>query len=338
MNKPSVVLFAIAVLSLLARAAVAAPLISIQPSLLYTESETFSIKWSGVHSASVTDYIALFDYPTPVNRLPWAIYNNTNGASSGALTVDLLNWRVGYQFVYFQATSSGSFLPLAVSNPVIVNKMYPTQVHLALTEQPSSMRVMWVTGGHLGSVVYGYKPDLSDGVLVRFHINFISYLFLMSCPFEKVSSRSQTYSVNQMCGLNAAIYYLDPGYIHSAIMTNLRPSTVVYYRAQHSTNIASKIMSFTTPPTTGAENSITMFAFGDSGVSKCQNQTGWCEPDAGNTYANIQSDMAANPQFSLLLHIGDISYAVGHANRWEQFFHEIKPMATKMPYVRSIFF
>jgi hypothetical protein len=34
--------------------------------------------------------------------------------------------------------------------------------------------------------------------------------------------------------------------------------------------------------------------------------------------------------------IGDIAYAVGYANRWEQFFHEISPIATQVPYMVSI--
>jgi acid phosphatase type 7 len=152
----------------------------------------------------------------------------------------------------------------------------------------------------------------------------------------QVAGSYKTYSVDQMCGLNAAIYYLNPGNVFSAVMNNLKPNSLIFYKVVSKFGSSSEIFSFKTAPVPGPDNSISMFAFGDSGVSKCQNMTGWCELPAGQTYANIESDMRANSNFSLLLHIGDISYAVGHANRWEQFFYEIKPMATQLPYVRRL--
>jgi len=36
--------------------------------------------------------------------------------------------------------------------------------------------------------------------------------------------------------------------------------------------------------------------------------------------------------FDFLLHIGDIAYAVGHAMRWDEFFRQISPIATVLPY------
>lgn len=137
-----------------------------------------------------------------------------------------------------------------------------------------------------------------------------------------------------MCGMNAAMYFLDPGYIHDAVMQGLNPGQTVFYKVGNDIDGYSPILSFQAPPVTGPNNAISMFAFGDSGVSFCQNMRGWCQQPAGQTYANIQADMAANSNFSLLLHIGDISYAVGYANRWESFFHEISPIATRLPYVR----
>jgi len=88
---------------------------------------------------------------------------------------------------------------------------------------------------------------------------------------------------------------------------------------------------------------VRIIAFGDSGVAVCENMgtnlpvnwTGWCELASGMT-TNLILDDIENTQYDMLLHIGDISYAVGYAIRWEQFFHQIQPIATQIPYIVTI--
>jgi predicted phosphodiesterase len=65
------------------------------------------------------------------------------------------------------------------------------------------------------------------------------------------------------------------------------------------------------------------------------NLTGWCEPASGETTNGIIADMQRK-DYDLVLHIGDISYAVGYAVRWEQFFEQIQPIATQIPYMVAI--
>jgi len=36
------------------------------------------------------------------------------------------------------------------------------------------------------------------------------------------------------------------------------------------------------------------------------------------------------------MHIGDISYAVGYSSQWDEFFHQIYPIASRIPYMTSI--
>ena len=40
--------------------------------------------------------------------------------------------------------------------------------------------------------------------------------------------------------------------------------------------------------------------------------------------------------FDMILQIGDISYAVGNAERWDQFFWQIEPIATQVPWMTTI--
>jgi len=113
------------------------------------------------------------------------------------------------------------------------------------------------------------------------------------------------------------------------ILQNLSPSTKYFY-VYGSSDAESDMHSFTSAQTENVEM-VQIIAFGDSGVADCEDVSGWCELPSGMTTNRIQEDMAVQ-QYDLLLHIGDISYAVGHAIRWEQFFHQIEPIATSIPY------
>lgn len=72
------------------------------------------------------------------------------------------------------------------------------------------------------------------------------------------------------------------------------------------------------------------------GTSYCESMSGWCETGSEGTTDSIEKLINQGQNFDLLLHIGDISYAVGMAHRWEQFFWQIQPIASKMPYMVSI--
>jgi hypothetical protein len=157
----------LSVVLLIAATTKASPVLTVVPKEIPQEVETFHIFWAGIQTPSTLDYVALYDYPTPQNRLPWAIFNNTKASSSGSFKLELLNWRIGYRFTYFSVAPNGVATPVASSPVISVNPHHPTQVHLSLTEKPTSMRVMWVSGASEGHVVFGYRSDLSDGVKVR---------------------------------------------------------------------------------------------------------------------------------------------------------------------------
>jgi len=62
---------------------------------------------------------------------------------------------------------------------------------------------------------------------------------------------------------------------------------------------------------------------------------GNCLPAARRTFDSMIAQME---QYSIDfgLNIGDISYANGNAVRWDQFFYELEPLATKVPWMASI--
>jgi len=70
------------------------------------------------------------------------------------------------------------------------------------------------------------------------------------------------------------------------------------------------------------------------GTSICENMSGMCEHSIGTTdfvYNITQSDI-----LDMVLLIGDLSYAVGNAQRWDQFFYQIEPSAKTIPWMVSI--
>jgi hypothetical protein len=86
---------------------------------------------------------------------------------------------------------------LANSNLVVVNPNQPMQGHIALTENPGEIRVMWVSGIASNPAVQysrnGHKPQI-------------------------VSAQTSTYTVDDLCGNTkggspASTFFLDPGYV-----------------------------------------------------------------------------------------------------------------------------
>jgi phosphodiesterase/alkaline phosphatase D-like protein len=120
------------------------------------------------------------------------------------------------------------------------------------------------------------------------------------------------------------------------VLSSLQPSRVYYYRVGNAEEGWSEEFSFLSAPTVGPNSGVNIFAFGDSGTARCQEMEPWCQPNADATYKDINWDKRTDPSYSMVLHIGDISYAIGYSWRWEQFFSDIEPIASTMPYMVAI--
>ncbi|KAL3599675.1 hypothetical protein D5086_007593 [Populus alba] len=141
-------------------------------------------------------------------------YNNTNcevSACSGTISFHVINIRTDIEFVFFSGgfetpcilTRSG---PMKFSNP-----NQPLHGHISsIDSTATSMRLTWVSGSEETQLVqYG------DG--------------------ETLTSKAKTFSQDDMCtsvlpSPAKDFGWHDPGYIHSAVMTGLRPSTSYSYR------------------------------------------------------------------------------------------------------------
>jgi len=96
----------------------------------------------------------------------------------------------------------------------------------------------------------------------------------------------------------------------------------------------SSEFSFKSAPRTSPETPVSLIAYGDMGkAAKDGTQEHWEEEPSLNTTENVIKHLN---EIDLVLHIGDIAYAVGYSAQWDQFFEQIGPVASRVPYMTCI--
>lgn len=112
-----------------------------------------------------------------------------------------------------------------------------------------------------------------------------------------------------MCGGAAKTNgWMDPGLLHTAVMTQLKPATRYYYVYGDSFGWSAE-QSFVSAPVVGPDSSFNMVAYGDMGKGELDgSQEHWEEIPSLNTTRLVMDNELATTD--LLLHIGDIAYAV----------------------------
>ena len=121
-------------------------------SSVVKNSQYVSVSWNGVVNASAKDIIALY-CPETAKDNEYIDYFNADVSStykqgSGNYSVQLTNFRTDCEMRYFRNVSKDHQELAATSNIVTFEggAEMPLQIHLALTGEPSEMRVMWVSG------------------------------------------------------------------------------------------------------------------------------------------------------------------------------------------------
>ncbi|CAK8575676.1 unnamed protein product [Lathyrus sativus] len=240
---------------------------------------------------------------------------------SGSIKFHVINIRTDIEFVFF----TGGFLtpylagrstPLSFANP---NK--PLYGHLSSIDSTSiSMRLTWVSGDkEPQQIQYG------DG--------------------KTVTSAVTTFSQNDMCSSALPspakdFGWHDPGYIHSAIMKGLNPSTTYSYRygryeASNNSVDWSEQIKFSTPPSGGSDE-LKFVAFGDMGKTPLDaSEEHYIQPGALSVIKAIANEVDSN-NVNSVFHIGDISYATGFLAEWDFFMNLISPVASRVSYMTAI--
>jgi hypothetical protein len=302
--------------------------ISASPLVLTRSGQNVTVSWSGLPRPNVHDFVAFY---SPANRpdLDYIGFKSVTQSigwqdGSGSLTFTMVNMRSSFNFRLWSCTSAKNCRAIATSNNVTFASLNePQQGHLSLTRDPHEMRVMWVS-------LNGSKPCVQYG----------------TSPYKltnRAYGTSASYTRAQLCTspANLTTNFISPGQIHTVLLSNLGLNTIYYYRFGDGSNfndegLWSDTFSFRTSPGVGRDQGVHFIAYGDLGVNPPWPIRQEIQGPSGKTVKWVLRDLASEPKPSLVLHVGDISYARGYAYLWELFFHQVQPIATQVPYMVCI--
>ncbi|KAI6686353.1 hypothetical protein NL676_032266 [Syzygium grande] len=327
-------LLIVSLLSLLDPSAQSGPTLSVSPSVLSKSGDPVLIRWSGVDSPSGLDWLGIYSPPdSPHDLFIGYVFLSSDPAhlssGSGSVSLPLPNLRSNYSFRIFRWSESEvdrsrldhdhnplpgtqHFLGASVEAGFEPGRG-PEQVHLAYTDREDEMRVMFVAeDGERRYVRYGERVGKMG---------------------KRAAARAGRYERDHMCDApaNDSVGWRDPGWIHDAIMRNLKGGVRYYYQVGSDSGGWSKTHSFM-PRAKDSDETIA-FLFGDMGTATPYSTFYHTQDESISTIKWILRDIEAlGNRPSFVSHIGDISYARGYSWLWDHFFTQIEPVAAQVPY------
>ncbi|CAI0560318.1 unnamed protein product [Linum tenue] len=235
---------------------------------------------------------------------------------NGTITFHVVNFRTDVEFVFFTGGFDAPCI-LARSGPLkFANPNQPLYAHISsIDSSGTSMKVTWVSGSEESQVVqYG------DG--------------------QATESEATIFTRDDMCtsvlpSPAKDFGWHDPGYIHSAIMTGLKPSSSYSFKYGSASAGWSDEIKFKTPPAGGSEE-VRFLAYGDMGKAPrdpCAEH--YIQPGSLAVVEALMKEVDSG-DIDSIFHIGDISYATGFLVEWDYFLQLISPIASKVPYMTAI--
>eukprot|EP00794_Sanderia_malayensis_P005168 gene5168-5820_t len=271
-----------------------------------------TVSWNGVLNPTRNDWIAI---ACPRNEKSERRLDHFFVSASptwqdgrGSQEVHVFNLRQKCEFRYFRNGAANSRL-VARSNVLGFENgdKAPLQGRIALTGDPTEMRVMW-TAAKVEKHVVRYGPSKKSLDM-------------------SAEGKSWTYKASDMCGPAAnSTGFKDPGYMFDVLLTKLKPATTYFY-SYGSEGAMSPIQNFTTAPVIGDQTPYKFIVYGDMGVSTF--------PRADETAKLMLQEYREN-DVKFIFHNGDISYARGQEYIWDQWHAIIEPYSTILPYMVGI--
>ncbi|GFR45131.1 hypothetical protein Agub_g6511 [Astrephomene gubernaculifera] len=311
--------------------------------------EWFTVSWSGVSDPMYDDWIAVV-VPADANLTQTAPAKWKFAAGdphhvltgSGSLRFRLISYRADVAFALMR-NGFDAAVEVARSQPVkLLHPNEPLQLHLALTGDPSEMRVQWNTRDA------GSQPQVRWGEASVKYDNSVESTSAASAgsagpayPFS-ANATSSRYERGELCGGAAtSVGWVDAGSHPSALMTRLKPATRYYYRVGDPTSADgwSEEQWFWAAPEASPHATVRILAVADMGQGELDGSLEGSEMFASlNTTRRMAAEGGGaaggvGAPYSLLLHNGDLSYARGYGTQWDNFMHQIQPLAARMPYM-----
>lgn len=311
--------------------------ISVTSNSIPKSGDRITVRWSGIDSPSHLDWLGIYTPANSAHRhfIGYIFLSSSPGwqSGSGSITIPLVNMRSDYQFRIFHWTESEidpkkqdhDHNPLPRTKHLLAQSDLvsfepgrgPEQVHLALTGRDGEMRVMFVTHDGKKSVVkYGSTRTELDKV---------------------VDTKVSRYEREDMCAApaNDSVGWRDPGFIHDGVMIDLDNGKRYYYQVGSDSGGWSTTFSFVSPIKDSSET--IAFLFGDMGTATPYSTYVRTQEESISTLKWISRDIEAiGNKPTLISHIGDISYARGYSWLWDNFFYQIEPVASRVPYMVCI--
>jgi hypothetical protein len=289
-------------------------LIEVNSTLLQRSGDAILVTWSNIQ-AEPSDNITVTANNLPILVFP-VVSSLRPSRTSGAMTIRLVNI---YAPLIIKYTSSSGVL--AESPPVI----------FAATNQPLFPRLS-LLGDADNTLVLTWTAATFTGnerVLLR-------PAACSRCPFQQFSllpDGNVTYSRSDMCGgVAKSTGWFEPGWQLSAALYGLEAGSEYEY-VFGSRDSMSDVMILRTPPPSSSNTHV--FLFGDMGVAAAP-PNGF--PASLSTVDTIRSASGNTSvgEYSSVLHIGDISYAMGFQFYWPLFLDQIQPLSSRSVYQLSI--
>ena len=240
-------------------------------------------------------------------------------------------------FYYF---SGGLVSPLGIARSVpvtFVNPNEPTSIHLALTGVAGQMAVTWTSYNSSS-----YTPGPS-----------VKWKTAKQSAWTTASAATRTYTVQDVSAYDpkgqlsiaAGKGWMDPGQLHTGVMTALPPATQVLYQVGSDQTGWSAVWNVTTGPALGQPTRVAVTA--DMGQAEVDgsniihgNPLGAqfsrrsyfsMQPSINTT--NRLAAMIASGDATLVLDNGDISYAMGYGALWDVFGERTQAAAARAPWM-----
>ncbi|XP_071937554.1 probable inactive purple acid phosphatase 27 [Coffea arabica] len=235
---------------------------------------------------------------------------------AATLSFHVINIRTDIKFIFYGGGFETPCVLKISDSATFANPQKPLYGHLSSTDSTgTSMRVTWVSGDKQPQ-----KVQYGDG--------------------QSQTSQVTTFTQDNMC--SSAVKspasdfgWHDPGYIHSAVMTGLKPSTQFSYRYGSDSAGWSDKITFRTPPAGGSDE-VKFVAFGDMGKApRDPSVEHYIQPGSISVIEAIANEVSGG-NIDSIFHIGDISYATGFLVEWDYFLHLINPVASTVSYMTAI--
>ncbi|KAL2649881.1 hypothetical protein R1flu_018009 [Riccia fluitans] len=232
---------------------------------------------------------------------------------AASINFRLINIRTDILFVLFRgglqvpcvAAKAG---PLSFANPSA-----PLYGHISSVDSSgTSMQLTWVSGDSAPQTV-----QFANGMTA--------------------SSTVKTFTRENMCHPSAAsdFGFHNPGYIHTALMAGLSPSTEYSYQYGSQTVGFSANATFSTPPASGSDR-VRLIIFGDMGKAERDGSLIHYIQPGSIPVVDAITGVVSTEKVDFVFHIGDISYATGFLVEWDNFLELIQPIASRVSYMTAV--